>query len=213
MTMPLHRSPRLAALFFVMGAGGLCAAALYNSSSNSAPQTALALEQELKMAVTQLQQNPANRTLREHIIKLAQPMKLQVPGEARQHFDRGLSLSKKKDEQTKIAAAEFRKAVRVAPWWGDAYYELGIVLEARGRHPAASRAFELYLVAAPDGVHNSVVREKLRTLESAVLYNQTSCIECGVHCTPNGIACCKDCYCDSYEAPSGQTFWKCFEDW
>jgi hypothetical protein len=122
-------------------------------------------------------------------------------------------MAKDPSQQTIIVAAELKQALRAAPWWSEPYYQLAIFLEARGNYTAARRAFALYLVAAPDGEHNQLAQQEIILLESMPPpSNQTSCIECNVHCTPNGIDCCGTCTCDAYTAPSGQTFWKCL-DW
>lgn len=156
MKSPLNNTRRfhtVPGLFLLFGAGTLCAAALYNLSSPAALLRS-PIEKDLNAAVVELQHHPANRPLREHIIKLARAIRPQVPEEALRHLHQGLDMAKDPSQQTKIVAAELKQALRAAPWWSEPYYQLAIFLEARGNYAAARRAFALYLVAAPDGEHN-----------------------------------------------------------
>lgn len=101
-----------------------------------------------------LQRNPNDHSLREKIIKLALEIKLSpaIPDEAERHFFRGAAFIKdaKDVNDFKAAVAELEKAVLLAPWFADAYYNLAIAQSKAGDYSGAARSLRLYLLAAPD---------------------------------------------------------------
>lgn len=109
------------------------------------------------------------RSLREKIIDLASRLKPPpaVPEEARRYMGRGQAAVElaKTAEDFGRAAAEFQKAVRMAPWLADAYYNLGVVEEKAGRFDDAMRNFKLYLRTSPNASDAEQVRTRLYSLE------------------------------------------------
>ena len=107
----------------------------------------------LKQYVAQLKQTPGDNALREKIIKLAQQISppLPIPEEARRHYVIAKTLLKdaQKPEDFGDAIEEFKSALLVAPWWGDANGELGMLFEAAGRYEEAIAALTLYIAANP----------------------------------------------------------------
>jgi hypothetical protein len=63
------------------------------------------------------------------------------------------------------AAREMEKAVALAPWFADGYYNLAAVQEKAGRFGQAVRNLRLYLAAAPDAPNATAVRAKGYELE------------------------------------------------
>jgi tetratricopeptide (TPR) repeat protein len=63
------------------------------------------------------------------------------------------------------AAAEFRRAARLAPWVASYYYNMGLVYEKAGRTRDARQAYELYLLAAPNARDARDVQRKIAGLE------------------------------------------------
>ncbi len=109
------------------------------------------------------------RSLREKIIDLASRLKPPpaVPEEARRYMGRGqaaVGLAKTPEDFGR-AAAEFQRAVRMAPWLADAYYNLGVVQEKGGRLDEAIRSFKLYLRASPSASDAEQVHTRLYGLE------------------------------------------------
>ncbi len=86
--------------------------------------------EELKQLTTQLQGNPNDTALREKIIKLARSIQPAptVPEEANRAFVRGTAFQKgaKHPDDYNLAIQSYREALALAPWWGDAYYNLSV---------------------------------------------------------------------------------------
>ena len=63
------------------------------------------------------------------------------------------------------AVHELEKAIRLAPWWGDTYFNLAAVLE-RTDHPGeAARALQLYLLAEPHAANAQEVQMEIYKLQ------------------------------------------------
>jgi tetratricopeptide (TPR) repeat protein len=63
------------------------------------------------------------------------------------------------------ASKEMEQAVMAAPWWGDGYYNLGIVQEKAGKYGEAMQNFQLYLIASPSSADAKIIRAKLYEIE------------------------------------------------
>ena len=74
----------------------------------------------------------------------------------------GLAMALKKKGKLSEAKAEFRKATELEPDFGDAYYELGAMLESDKEYQAAANAFERYLVLKPDSSRKAAVADRIR---------------------------------------------------
>jgi tetratricopeptide (TPR) repeat protein len=107
--------------------------------------------------------------LRERIVKSA--LRLDpapaVPEEAERHMVFGGTALKeaKSVDDYKRASDEFDKALRAAPWWGAAYFNLGVVQEQARDYKAAGQSLRLYLLSAPDGPDRKDVQAKIYELE------------------------------------------------
>lgn len=109
--------------------------------------------EQLNQMVTQLRSNPGDNALREKIIKLAQTIKPApaVSEEARGHFVEGTAIAKsaRSPAQQTLAVQSFQEALKVAPWWGDAYYNLAVAQELAGQFDAAQASLKLYILTNP----------------------------------------------------------------
>jgi tetratricopeptide (TPR) repeat protein len=112
------------------------------------------VEQLLNQMVEQLQKNPTDNALREKIIKLAQTINPApaVPEEAERRMMRGAAaledINSVADYQN--AAKEFELATLAAPWYGDAYFNLGVAQDKAENYEAALRSLKFALLASPD---------------------------------------------------------------
>ena len=110
-----------------------------------------------------------DRRLREKIIKLVKRIQPPpaIPEGAIRHIGRGQAVSEIAEglEDYIRAIAEFEKAVRLAPWLADGYYNLGMVQEKVGRFSDAVHSFKLYLLVAPSATNVREVRTKMYGLE------------------------------------------------
>ncbi len=93
-----------------------------------------------------------------------------VSEEAVRHFDRGLVAVEmaKTNADYEDAIREFEQAVRLAPDWPDAYYNLGMVQEKVGKYEEAIRSYEQYLRLAPDADDAKAVKRRINKLEYKV---------------------------------------------
>lgn len=106
--------------------------------------------EQLQQMVEQLQKTPYDSALREKIIKLAIGMKPQpaISEEARRPFVMGETLFKQgKTLRTAYEAANaFFSATTLAPWWGDAYWNLALAQQLAGQYGGARDSLRLYML-------------------------------------------------------------------
>ena len=109
--------------------------------------------EQLNQLVTQLRASPGDTALRERIIKLAQEIKpaLTVPEEAERRMARGIAAFQGAKSVTdyQSAASEFEQAIIAAPWYGDAYYNLGIAQDKAGNFIGALQSLKYASLASP----------------------------------------------------------------
>jgi tetratricopeptide (TPR) repeat protein len=124
----------------------------------------------LKKYVDDLKKNPADKALREKIIKLALTIKPAptVPEEAERGVIRGTTFFSKAVDNAgyKKAIAEFELASNTAPWLAVAYYNLGVVQEKAGLFSDAIQNLKFYLLAAPDAKNSRDVKNTIYALEA-----------------------------------------------
>lgn len=110
--------------------------------------------EQLRQMVEQLQKSPTDNALRENIIKLAQELKPApaVPEEAERRMARGTAAFKgaRSVADYRDAAKEFEQATLVAPWYGDAYFNLGVAQDKAENYEAALHSLKLAQLASPE---------------------------------------------------------------
>lgn len=126
-------------------------------------------QEQLKQLMADIQKNPGDYALREKIIKVVQEMKPQpvVPEEAQRHLGRGSAAVEiaKTSEDFLLAISEFKKALHLAPWLANAYFNLAVVQEKVGQFNEAIQNFKLYLLAAPSAADAQDVKTRIYGLE------------------------------------------------
>ena len=126
-------------------------------------------QETLNQYIADLQKNPADTALREKIIRHVQTMKPTpaIPEEARKHFLMAQTIQgKAKDTKDfELAISEYKKVLLIAPWWPEAYNNMGILLEQVGQYDEAMRAFELYVMTNPKDAREA--QDKIYAIEAA----------------------------------------------
>jgi len=111
--------------------------------------------EQLNQMVQQLQKTPNDNALREKIIRLGAEIKPApaIPEEANRSFVRGNVFQKEAKDASgyELAISAYRDALRVAPWWGDAYFNLAGTLESAGKFDEAIASFKLSMISVPAG--------------------------------------------------------------
>lgn len=118
----------------------------------------------------QIKGNPADDYNRRLIIKLASELKPApaIPEEARKHFIEGTAIVKaaKNPAQQSLAAQSFTEALKIAPWWADAYYNLGAAQELAEKYNEAEQAFNFYLLSNPSEKEKREVQDRIYALSA-----------------------------------------------
>ncbi|MDX6770718.1 MAG: hypothetical protein SF051_14380 [Elusimicrobiota bacterium] len=108
---------------------------------------------EFDRAVAMVQASPENPALREKVITLAKELRPApaLPREAYRRMARGAAAvaDAKSSSDFLAAAAEFEAAALAAPWWGDAYHNLGVAYEKAGEPKRSLAALKLAQLVAP----------------------------------------------------------------
>ncbi|MFZ0736005.1 MAG: hypothetical protein WBL70_17715 [Candidatus Acidiferrales bacterium] len=111
-------------------------------------------------------------SLRERIIRVALKLdpRPSIPENANRHYVYALAAiqdGKTTGDISKLddSIDQLNQALRIAPWWPEAYYNLALVLEERKLYADAARNLKLYLLAAPKAQDAAVVQQKIYQLE------------------------------------------------
>lgn len=75
-----------------------------------------------------------------------------------------LRITNNQDGFNKVAN-DYEAALRLAPWWADAYFNYALVLEKIDRFTEARDAYELFLMANPRSPDTVAIQRKIITLE------------------------------------------------
>jgi tetratricopeptide (TPR) repeat protein len=139
--------------------------------SGSAVQAQSAMSQEtLNQYLADLQRNPADNNLREKIISLTQAMTPApaIPEEARRHFVRAVTMQREAINLNgyELAVNAYNQALLIAPWWGDAYFNLSLALESSSRYSEAVTALKFYLLTQPSSSEARAAQDKIYALEA-----------------------------------------------
>lgn len=129
------------------------------------------LRSALDRYVAEVPAKPYDFELRKKIIQIANQLnpKPAVPEDARQAMARGQVEFRdaKSTEDLHKAAQEFQSASNRAPWWPDAYYNLGLVREKLRQFEDALFNLNLYLEASPTAGDIESVKQKIYEVEYA----------------------------------------------
>lgn len=110
--------------------------------------------EQLVQMVEQLQKDPTDNALRERIIKLAPTLKRPpaLPADLERRMARGTAAFKgaKSLADYQDAAKEFEQATLAAPWFGDAYFNLGVAQDRAENYEVALRSLKFALLASPE---------------------------------------------------------------
>lgn len=114
----------------------------------------------------------ADHRLRERIIRVVLRLTPPpaVPEEARRRSVRGQALFREALEaldttRIKDSAGELWQAVRAAPWWPTAAYNLALAQEKLSQYEQARQNFQMYLLASPGAADSSAVQARIYELE------------------------------------------------
>jgi tetratricopeptide (TPR) repeat protein len=160
-------------MLLILLLAGMTASYADSESDGAAAEQAGRYREALNHYVEALQavsdDSDKDRQLREKIIVLAQKLTPPpaVPEEAQKFLGRGqaaVEIAKTSDDFL-AAIAEFKKAVRLAPWLASAYFNLALVQEKAGQFNEAMRNFKLYLLAAPAAADAQDVKTRIYGLE------------------------------------------------
>jgi Ankyrin repeats (3 copies) len=126
--------------------------------------------EKLSSLASQLQEGPNSQMVAEAILKISDQVKPPpaIPDKAHEHMVTGATFLKgaKSPEDFQQAVAEFQKAVLAAPWWGDAYYNLGVAEEAAGDYLAAKRDLQMHLDSNPGPSDAQAAKDKIYEIDA-----------------------------------------------
>jgi len=109
--------------------------------------------QRFQQALQEFQKKPSEAGRRE-LVKLAQQLQPApaIPEEAKQHFAKAkeLAAGASKLEDLTEAEAEFRKALLIAPWWGEAVHDFSLVVEPVQFRLAVDRLHQIARYSSED---------------------------------------------------------------
>jgi hypothetical protein len=124
----------------------------------------------LKHYVAELQADPDDAALREKIIELVAEMipAPTIPEEAEREFVKGITFLEKGKNATALALSisSFKQALLIAPWWPEAYYNLGIVLENAKRFDESIQNIKYYLYTKPPESEAKKAQRKIFEIEA-----------------------------------------------
>lgn len=127
--------------------------------------------EQLQQMVEQLQKAPNDNGLREKILKLSTTIKPPptIPEEANRAFVKGNVFQKEAKDASgyELAIASYREALRIAPWWSDAYFNLAVALEAAGKFDEAIASIRSYMASVSAGsAETREAQNKIYALEA-----------------------------------------------
>ena len=118
----------------------------------AAPASKISPQVAFQQSLDEFRKNPSDAS-REKLITLAARLKPApaIPKEARRSFVMAGTFQKtaKSPEDFNTAVKAYEEALAVAPWWGDAYFNLSVSLESAGRYSDAKKALRHYLLGKP----------------------------------------------------------------
>jgi len=129
----------------------------------------LTSEDLLKRSCAELAQGTWwNGELRKKIVAIAATVTPPpIPEEAQRAMAQGQAAVRiaKTPSDLEEAEKQFTRSATIAPWWADAYFNLGVVKEKMRDLDDAMECFSLYLAAAPNAQDAEAVRTRIYELE------------------------------------------------
>jgi tetratricopeptide (TPR) repeat protein len=120
--------------------------------------------------------NGHNGPLRTKIIDLAKSLypRPAIPAEARRLMAQGIDEFKKADDPAGLRAAgeTIWKAMRAAPWWANAYFNLALVQHECGYYVAEADSLKTYLQISPHGHDADTIKQRLVLAQNAIESHQ-----------------------------------------
>ena len=100
-------------------------------------------------------------------LHLPSVLAVEIPRDAKKYMLRGQAAMEDAKNATDYqdAVNEFRKAVKYAPNWGDAWYNLGVAQDAAADYADAIVSFKQYLRLMPQASDRSAVEDRIIKLE------------------------------------------------
>jgi len=129
----------------------------------------------------QLRSHPEDKTLRERIVKAAreQTPAPVLPEEARRFFIRGnTALEDAQGQEGYLRAIRnYDEALKIAPWWGDAYRNLAKARDLAKDYSGAIDALGLYLLSGPAQADARQAQDRIYALEEKQEEKQERALE------------------------------------
>lgn len=124
---------------------------------------------QIQQLTTQLQQSPGDQALRERIIALVLTLNPKPATPDAVTMSEGAAEYAFKNAKTTAdysdAAKQYEKALLLAPWLADDYFNCGVAHEKAGENKEAIRSFNLYLLAAPNANDAQVIKKRIGGLQ------------------------------------------------
>ncbi len=129
--------------------------------------------EQVQQLTAELQKTPYANALREKIVKLAAGIKpaLAIPEEARRSFIIGEAVFKqaKTLRPAYEAANAFRTASTLAPWWGEAYWNLAVAQQLIGQYVGAKESLRFYLLTNPRATDRRMAQDRIYAIEADII--------------------------------------------
>jgi len=126
---------------------------------------------QLQQLVEQLQANPSDDALREKIIALSLKLNPKPATPVAASMAEGAAeyafKNAKSDADYSDAAKQYEKALLIAPWLANDYFNCGVAHEKAGENQQAIHSFNLYLLAAPDASDTQAINKRIGGLQYA----------------------------------------------
>lgn len=124
--------------------------------------------EQLSRLVQELQGNPDDDSLREQVIKLALRVKPGIPIETRHDFVMGVTIVKTAQDAASqsLAIQSFNNVLKIAPWYGDAYYNLAIAQELAGHLDGAKASLHFFILTQPGANGVQDAQDRIAALDA-----------------------------------------------
>lgn len=126
---------------------------------------------ELKSLIEQYQKSPNDTALRDKLIKLSQKVKPNVPEEATAAFEKATALQTEAKDAAGFdrSIATYKEAIAIAPWWGDAYFNLALTQDSAQKYDEAIATLKIYqLTINSESSEIRDVQNKIYAIEAKI---------------------------------------------